>query len=289
MRVKYNILYTNPEKGGTEYEKETGCTVNGCCFVHVICIGECGSYGSRYFQDEETGEMDTDDYSLGISYIKSFEDEEWEEQDIGSGAQAVKFAMSVKEVLSMNGRMYLSAGETGYEIGLNGRTWSYEANDVFRVYRYQDAGDKTAKEIFDNNGLGDFDYPDGADVLITGAADISQVTEALEADAQKENSSGYYIIDLPKDAQIDTISIPSGVKGVTFWGPYQYNEDTDTSVQFPVKIGTVQTQEGQIITLADQIMNSGLKVTGNGTVRIQNCVINGTVEGAGTNDNCINN
>ena len=77
---------------------------------------------------------------------------------------------------------------------------------------------------------GDFDYPDGADILITGAADISQVTETLEADAQKENSSGYYIIDMPKDAKIDTISIPAGVKGVTFWGPYQYNEETDTRV-----------------------------------------------------------
>ena len=35
------------------------------------------------------------------------------------------------------------------------------------------------------------------------------------------------------------------------------------------------------------MLNSGLKVTGNGTVRIQNCVINGTVEGTGADDTVV--
>ena len=274
------------DTGHDEQYSPAWIQIEGYSKEKVPVFHKAFDWGAGTFENEE-GDSWTGNYSLGISYVKSFEEDDWQDVKLSSGSQAVTFDMSLEDAVELSNRLYVSQNSYDCELSLDGKIWDRNENRLYRIYRYQDAGDKTAQEIFDNNGLGDFDYPDGADILITGAADISQVTETLEADAQKENSSGYYIIDMPKDAKIDTISIPAGVKGVTFWGPYQYNEETDTRVQFPVKIGTVQTQEGQIITLSDQIMNSGLKVTGNGTVRIQNCVINGTVEGTGADDTVV--
>lgn len=221
---------------------------------------------------------------LGIGYVKSFEGGEWEEMKLSSGSQAVTFDMPLEDIVKLSDRLYISQESYDPELSLDGKIWDRNENKLYRIYRYQDAGGFTAQEIFENHGIWDFEYPDNADYFLGSTSDVNQMMQVIESD-QKNQSVGYYTIDLPKDASVDTIDIPSGVKGVSFWGPSDYDEKTDTHTQYPIKkIGSVKTKEGQTVKLAHAIVDSGLSVSGDGIVQIQDSVIQGTLKGTGAND-----
>lgn len=221
---------------------------------------------------------------LGIGYVKSFEGGEWEEMKLSSGSQAVTFDMPLEDIVKLSDRLYISQESYDPELSLDGKIWNRNENKLYRIYRYQDAGGFTAQEIFENHGIWDFEYPDNADYFLGSTSDVNQMMQVIESD-QKNQSVGYYTIDLPKDASVDTIDIPSGVKGVSFWGPSDYDEKTDTHTQYPIKkIGSVKTKEGQTVKLAHAIVDSGLSVSGDGIVQIQDSVIQGTLKGTGAND-----
>lgn len=240
-------------------------------------------WGTGTFKNEE-GDSWSDNYMLGIGYVKSFEGGEWEEMKLSSGSQAVTFDMPLEDIVKLSDRLYISQESYDPELSLDGKTWNRNENKLYRIYRYQDAGGFTAQEIFENHGIWDFEYPDNADYFLGSTSDVNQMMQVIESD-QKNQSVGYYTIDLPKDASVDTIDIPSGVKGVSFWGPSDYDEKTDTHTQYPIKkIGSVKTKEGQTVKLAHAIVDSGLSVSGDGIVQIQDSVIQGTLKGTGAND-----
>lgn len=240
-------------------------------------------WGTGTFKNEE-GDSWSDNYMLGIGYVKSFEGEEWEEMKLSSGSQAVTFDMLLEDIVKLSDRLYISQESYDPELSLDGKIWNRNENKLYRIYRYQDAGGFTAQEIFENHGIWDFEYPDNADYFLGSTSDVNQMMQVIESD-QKNQSVGYYTIDLPKDASVDTIDIPSGVKGVSFWGPSDYDEKTDTHTQYPIKkIGSVKTKEGQTVKLAHAIVDSGLSVSGDGIVQIQDSVIQGTLKGTGAND-----
>ncbi len=240
-------------------------------------------WGTGTFKNEE-GDSWSDNYMLGIGYVKSFEGGEWEEMKLSSGSQAVTFDMPLEDIVKLSDRLYISQESYDPELSLDGKIWNRNENKLYRIYRYQDAGGFTAQEIFENHGIWDFEYPDNADYFLGSTSDVNQMMQVIESD-QKNQSVGYYTIDLPKDASVDTIDIPSGVKGVSFWGPSDYDEKTDTHTQYPIKkIGSVKTKEGQTVKLAHAIVDSGLSVSGDGIVQIQDSVIQGTLKGTGAND-----
>ena len=240
-------------------------------------------WGTGTFKNEE-GDSWSDNYMLGIGYVKSFEGEEWEEMKLSSGSQAVTFDMTLEGIAELSDRLYVSQESYDPELSLDGKVWNRNENNLYRIYRYQDAGGLTAQEIFENHGTGDFEYPDNADCFLGSTSDVNQIMQVIESD-QKNQATGYYTIDLPKDASVDTIEIPSGVKGVSFWGPSDYDEKTDTHTQYPVKkIGSIKTEKGQTVRLAHAIVNSGLSVSGDGVLQIQGSVIRGTLKGTGAND-----
>lgn len=240
-------------------------------------------WGTGTFKNEE-GDSWSDNYMLGIGYVKSFEGGEWEEMKLSSGSQAVTFDMPLEDIVKLSDRLYISQESYDPELSLDGKIWNRNENKLYRIYRYQDAGGFTAQEIFENHGIWDFEYPDNADYFLGSTSDVNQMMQVIESD-QKKQSVGYYTIDLPKDASVDTIDIPSGVKGVSFWGPSDYDEKTDTHTQYPIKkIGSVKTKEGQTVKLAHAIVDSGLSVSGDGIVQIQDSVIQGTLKGTGAND-----
>ena len=240
-------------------------------------------WGTGTFKNEE-GDSWSDNYMLGIGYVKSFEGGEWEEMKLSSGSQAVTFDMPLEDIVKLSDRLYISQESYDSELSLDGKIWNRNENKLYRIYRYQDAGGFTAQEIFENHGIWDFEYPDNADYFLGSTSDVNQMMQVIESD-QKNQSVGYYTIDLPKDASVDTIDIPSGVKGVSFWGPSDYDEKTDTHTQYPIKkIGSVKTKEGQTVKLAHAIVDSGLSVSGDGIVQIQDSVIQGTLKGTGAND-----
>ena len=240
-------------------------------------------WGTGTFKNEE-GDSWSDNYMLGIGYVKSFEGEEWEEMKLSSGSQAVTFDMPLEDIVKLSDRLYISQESYDPELSLDGKIWNRNENKLYRIYRYQDAGGFTAQEIFENHGIWDFEHPDNADYFLGSTSDVNQMMQVIESD-QKNQSVGYYTIDLPKDASVDTIDIPSGVKGVSFWGPSDYDEKTDTHTQYPIKkIGSVKTKEGQTVKLAHAIVDSGLSVSGDGIVQIQDSVIQGTLKGTGAND-----
>lgn len=240
-------------------------------------------WGTGTFKNEE-GDSWSDNYMLGIGYVKSFEGGEWEEMKLSSGSQAVTFDMPLEDIVKLSDRLYISQESYDPELSLDGKMWNRNENKLYRIYRYQDAGGFTAQEIFENHGIWDFEYPDNADYFLGSTSDVNQMMQVIESD-QKNQSVGYYTIDLPKDASVDTIDIPSGVKGVSFWGPSDYDEKTDTHTQYPIKkIGSVKTKEGQTVKLAHAIVDSGLSVSGDGIVQIQDSVIQGTLKGTGAND-----
>lgn len=240
-------------------------------------------WGTGTFKNEE-GDSWSDNYMLGIGYVKSFEGEEWEEMKLSSGSQTVTFDMPLEDIVKLSDRLYISQESYDPELSLDGKIWNRNENKLYRIYRYQDAGGFTAQEIFENHGIWDFEYPDNADYFLGSTSDVNQMMQVIESD-QKNQSVGYYTIDLPKDASVDTIDIPSGVKGVSFWGPSDYDEKTDIHTQYPIKkIGSVKTKEGQTVKLAHAIVDSGLSVSGDGVVQIQASVIQGTLKGTGAND-----
>ena len=240
-------------------------------------------WGTGTFKNEE-GDSWSDNYMLGIGYVKSFEGGEWEEMKLSSGSQAVTFDMPLEDIVKLSDRLYISQESYDPELSLDGKIWNRNENKLYRIYRYQDAGGFTAQEIFENHGIWDFEYPDNADYFLGSTSDVNQMMQVIES-YQKNQSVGYYTIDLPKDASVDTIDIPSGVKGVSFWGPSDYDEKTDTHTQYPIKkIGSVKTKEGQTVKLAHAIVDSGLSVSGDGIVQIQDSVIQGTLKGTGAND-----
>ena len=240
-------------------------------------------WGTGTFKNEE-GDSWSDNYMLGIGYVKSLEGGEWEEMKLSSGSQAVTFDMPLEDIVKLSDRLYISQESYDPELSLDGKIWNRNENKLYRIYRYQDAGGFTAQEIFENHGIWDFEYPDNADYFLGSTSDVNQMMQVIESD-QKNQSVGYYTIDLPKDASVDTIDIPSGVKGVSFWGPSDYYEKTDTHTQYPIKkIGSVKTKEGQTVKLAHAIVDSGLSVSGDGIVQIQDSVIQGTLKGTGAND-----
>lgn len=240
-------------------------------------------WGTGTFKNEE-GDSWSDNYMLGIGYVKSFEGEEWEEMKLSSGSQAVTFDMPLEDIVKLSDRLYISQESYDPELSLDGKIWNRNENKLYRIYRYQDAGGFTAQEIFENHGIWDFEYPDNADYFLGSTSDVNQMMQVIESD-QKNQNVGYYTIDLPKDASVDTIDIPSGVKGVSFWGPSDYDEKTDIHTQYPIKkIGSVKTKEGQTVKLAHAIVDSGLSVSGDGVVQIQASVIQGTLKGTGAND-----
>ena len=240
-------------------------------------------WGTGTFKNEE-GDSWSDNYMLGIGYVKSFEGEEWEEMKLSSGSQAVTFDMPLEDIVKLSDRLYISQESYDPELSLDGKIWNRNESKLYRIYRYQDAGGFTAQEIFENHGIWDFEYPDNADYFLGSTSDVNQMMQVIESD-QKNQSVGYYTIDLPKDASVDTIDIPSGVKGVSFWGPSDYDEKTDTHTQYPIKkIDSVKTKEGQTVKLAHAIVDSGLSVSGDGIVQIQDSVIQGTLKGTGAND-----
>ena len=240
-------------------------------------------WGTGTFKNEE-GDSWSGNYMLGIGYNKSFEEEEWSEVKLSSGSQAVTFDMPLEDIVKLSDRLYISQESYDPELSLDGKIWNRNENKLYRIYRYQDAGGFTAQEIFENHGIWDFEYPDNADYFLGSTSDVNQMMQVIESD-QKNQSVGYYTIDLPKDASVDTIDIPSGVKGVSFWGPSDYDEKTDTHTQYPIKkIGSVKTKEGQTVKLAHAIVDSGLSVSGDGIVQIQDSVIQGTLKGTGAND-----
>ena len=240
-------------------------------------------WGTGTFKNEE-GDSWSGNYMLGIGYNKSFEEEEWSEVKLSSGSQAVTFDMPLEDIVKLSDRLYISQESYDPELSLDGKIWNRNENKLYRIYRYQDAGGFTAQELFENHGIWDFEYPDNADYFLGSTSDVNQMMQVIESD-QKNQTAGYYTIDLPKDASVDTIDIPSGVKGVSFWGPSDYDEKTDTHTQYPIKkIGSVKTKEGQTVKLAHAIVNSGLSVSGDGVVQIQDSVIQGTLKGTGAND-----
>lgn len=240
-------------------------------------------WGTGTFKNEE-GDSWSGNYMLGIGYNKSFEEEEWSEVKLSSGSQAVTFDMPLEDIVKLSDRLYISQESYDPELSLDGKIWNRNENKLYRIYRYQDAGGFTAQELFENHGIWDFEYPDNADYFLGSTSDVNQMMQVIESD-QKNQTAGYYTIDLPKDASVDTIDIPSGVKGVSFWGPSDYDEKTDTHTQYPIKkIGSVKTKEGQTVKLAHAIVNSGLSVSGDGVVQIQGSVIQGTLKGTGAND-----
>ena len=240
-------------------------------------------WGTGTFKNEE-GDSWSDNYMLGIGYVKSFEGGEWEEMKLSSGSQAVTFDMPLEDIVKLSDRLYISQESYDPELSLDGKIWNRNENKLYRIYRYQDAGGFTAQELFENHGIWDFEYPDNADYFLGSTSDVNQMMQVIGSD-QKNQTAGYYTIDLPKAASVDTIDIPSGVKGVSFWGPSDYDEKTDTHTQYPIKkIGSVKTKEGQTVKLAHAIVNSGLSVSGDGVVQIQDSVIQGTLKGIGAND-----
>ena len=240
-------------------------------------------WGTGTFKNEE-GDSWSGNYTLGIGYNKSFEEEEWSEVKLSSGSQAVTFDMPLEDIVKLSDRLYIPQESYDPELSLDGKIWNRNENKLYRIYRYQDAGGFTAQELFENHGIWDFEYPDNADYFLGSTSDVNQMMQVIESD-QKNQTAGYYTIDLPKDASVDTIDIPSGVKGVSFWGPSDYDEKTDTHTQYPIKkIGSVKTKEGQTVKLAHTIVNSGLSVSGDGVVQIQDSVIQGTLKGTGAND-----
>lgn len=240
-------------------------------------------WGTGTFKNEE-GDSWSGNYTLGIGYNKSFEEEEWSEVKLSSGSQAVTFDMPLEDIVKLSDRLYISQESYDPELSLDGKIWNRNENKLYRIYRYQDAGGFTAQEIFENHGIWDFEYPDNADYFLGSTSDVNQMMQVIESD-QKNQTAGYYTIDLPKAASVDTIDIPSGVKGVSFWGPSDYDEKTDTHTQYPIKkIGSIKAKEGQTVKLAHTIVNSGLSVSGDGVVQIQDSVIRGTLKGTGAND-----
>ena len=240
-------------------------------------------WGTGTFKNEE-GDSWSGNYTLGIGYNKSFEEEEWSEVKLSSGSQAVTFDMPLEDIVKLSDRLYIPQESYDPELSLDGKIWNRNENKLYRIYRYQDAGGFTAQELFENHGIWDFEYPDNADYFLGSTSDVNQMMQVIESD-QKNQTAGYYTIDLPKAASVDTIDIPSGVKGVSFWGPSDYDEKTDTHTQYPIKkIDSVKTKEGQTVKLAHAIVNSGLSVSGDGVVQIQDSVIQGTLKGTGTND-----
>ena len=240
-------------------------------------------WGTGTFKNEE-GDSWSGNYTLGIGYNKSFEEEEWSEVKLSSGSQAVTFDMPLEDIVKLSDRLYIPQENYDPELSLDGKIWNRNENKLYRIYRYQDAGGFTAQEIFENHRIWDFEYPDNADYFLGSTSDVNQMMQVIESD-QKNQTAGYYTIDLPKAASVDTIDIPSGVKGVSFWGPSDYDEKTDTHTQYPIKkIGSVKTKEGQTVKLAHAIVDSGLSVSGDGVVQIQDSVIQGTLKGTGAND-----
>lgn len=266
-----------------EHNTPVWIQIEGYSKEKVPVFHKAFDWGSGIFKNEE-GDSWTGNYSLGISYKKSFEGDDWSEMELSSGSQAVTFAMSLEDVIGLGDRLYVSQEGYDSELSLDGKIWDRNENKLYRIYRYQDAGGLTAQEIFENHGMWDFEYPDNADYFLGSISDVNQMMKVMESD-QKNQTAGYYTIDLPKNASVDTIDIPSGVKGVSFWGASDYDEKTDTHTQYPVKkIGSIKTKEGQTVKLAHTIVNSGLSVSGDGIVQIQDSVIQGTLKGIGTND-----
>lgn len=271
------------DTGHDEYSTPLWIQIEGYSKEKVPVFHKAFDWGSGIFKNEE-GDSWTGNYSLGISYKESFEGDDWSELELSSGSQAVTFDMSLEDIVGLGDRLYVSQEGYDSELSLDGKIWDRNENKLYRIYRYQDAGGFTAQEIFENHGIWDFEYPDNADYFLGSTSDVNQMMQVIESD-QKNQTAGYYTIDLPKNASVDIIDIPSGVKGVSFWGPSDYDEKTDTHTQYPVKkIGFIKTKEGQTVKLAHTIVNSGLSVSGDGIVQIQDSVIQGTLKGIGTND-----
>lgn len=271
------------DTGHDEYSTPSWIQIEGYSKEKVPVFHKAFDWGSGIFKNEE-GDSWTGNYSLGISYKESFEGDDWSELELSSGSQAVTFDMSLEDIVGLGDRLYVSQEGYDSELSLDGKIWDRNENKLYRIYRYQDAGGLTAQEIFENHGIWDFEYPDNADYFLGSTSDANQMMQVIESD-QKNQTAGYYTIDLPKNASVDIIDIPSGVKGVSFWGPSDYDEKTDTHTQYPVKkIGSIKTKEGQTVKLAHTIVNSGLSVSGDGIVQIQDSVIQGTLKGIGTND-----
>lgn len=240
-------------------------------------------WGTGNFKNEE-GDSWSGNYRLGISYKKSFEGDDWSEMELSSGSQVVTFDMPLEDVIGLGDRLYVSQEGYDSELSLNGKIWDCNENKLYRIYRYQDADGKTAQELFENDHMDNFECPEGGDYFLGGISDINQMLQVIETDQKKNKTAGYYNVDLTKNGVIDTLDIPSGIKGINFWGVNDYDEKTDTRIQYPVKIGSVKTQAGQTVRLGHALVNSGLSVSGEGIVQIQDCVIQGTLKGAGAND-----
>ena len=271
------------ETGHDGYSIPVWIRIEGYSKEKVPVFHKSFDWGKGTFEDEENGNKWAEDYRLGVCYEKSF-DEEWEDLDIGSGNQAVNFEMDMEDILEVSNRIYAYADNVDYELSMDGKVWYANEHKLYRIYRYQNAGEKTAQEIFENDNMDNFEYPEEGDYFLGSTSDINQMMQVIEADYRKNNTAGYYNVDLTKNGVIDTLDIPSGIKGINFWGSSDYDEETDTHVQYPVKIGSIKTQKEQTVRLGHAIVNSGLSVSGDGVVQIQASVIQGTLKGTGAND-----
>ena len=266
-----------------EHNTPVWIQIEGYSKEKVPVFHKAFDWGSGTFKNEE-GDSWNGNYSLGVSYVKSFEGDDWQDVELASGSQAVTFAMSLEDIIGLGDRLYVSQESYDSELSLDGKIWDRNENKLYRIYRYQDADGKTAQELFENDHMDNFECPEGGDCFLGGISDINQMMQVIETDQKKNETAGYYNVDLTKNGVIDTLDIPSGIKGINFWGVNDYDEKTDTRIQYPVKIGSVKTQAGQTVRLGHALVNSGLSVSGEGIVQIQDCVIQGTLKGVGAND-----
>ena len=142
-------------------------------------------WGTGTFKNEE-GDSWSGNYTLGIGYNKSFEEEEWSEVKLSSGSQAVTFDMPLEDIVKLSDRLYIPQESYDPELSLDGKIWNRNENKLYRIYRYQDAGGFTAQEIFENHGIWDFEYPDNADYFLGSTSDVNQMMQVIECKKQSK-------------------------------------------------------------------------------------------------------
>lgn len=158
------------------------------------------------------------------------------------------FDMSLEDAVELSNRLYVSQDSYDCELSLDGKIWDCNENRLYRIYRYQDAGDKTAQEIFEAYGTSE--VPDNSLLWLIALSDTARAE----------------------------LSVPDTVQAVKYVGLGTYDEETDTDEQYPIHISSVKVSDWKKISLMNMLVNTDtLTVSGNGTTELLNSRVNGRV------------
>ena len=247
---------------------------------YIPTIAGSAHLGIWHERNEETGEMETGDYSIGLNY---FADENGTPYKFAPGDKVVDYG----NAQGWSSPVWYNAPESGgvyeeYRIDAQGCLYR-ESDRMFRASRYRD---KAEYDAYCENGQ-------WADEYVGESAEVFGILQALAYDSELHPDNAYYTLALIQDwdhkaegaraweTDCGNLSVPENVKGLRLTA-----EGWDVKKGFQKITGIldeITIPQGSELELTGwyRAKNKDINISGKGTVSFADARINGNVRAAG--------